>query len=119
MEFVDMLPFIAVGALGVLVSSVAQVMLKKEALKPHDSFIREYVNPLVIGGYVLMLISTLLLVVSFRGIPLSMAPVLEAASYLYVTVFGVFIFKEKVGKRKAIALAIIMLGIFVYAAGLL
>lgn len=118
MPFSDMLPYIAIGALGVLVSSIAQVMLKKEALKPHTSFVHEYLNPLVAGGYVLMLASTLMLVVSFRGIPLSMAPVLEAASYLYVTVFGVFLFKEKVSGRKVVALAVIMLGIFVYAAGL-
>lgn len=118
MPFSEMLPYALVGAVGVLVSSLAQVMLKKEALKPHDSFIHEYLNPLVIGGYVLMLASTLLLVISFRGIPLSMAPVLEATSYVYVTVFGVFIFKERVSKRKLCALAVIMAGIFVYAAGL-
>ncbi|MDU5064268.1 MAG: multidrug ABC transporter [Eggerthella lenta] len=114
----DMLPYIAIGALGVLVSSIAQVMLKKEALKPHSCFVREYLNPLVVGGYVLMLASTFMLVVSFRGIPLSMAPVLEAASYLYVTVFGVLVFKEEASRRKVIALAVIMLGIFVYAGGL-
>lgn len=114
----DVLPFILIGALGVFVSSVAQVFLKKEALKPHDSFIKEYVNPLVIGGYALMLVSTLMLVVAFRGIPLSMGPILEATSYVYVTVFGVVLFKEKLNRRKVIALAVIMAGIFIYAAGL-
>lgn len=118
MPFAEMIFYIAIGALGVFVSSIAQVMLKKEAVKPHGSFMQEYLNPLVIGGYVLMLASTFMLVVSFRGIPLSMAPVLEATSYLYVTVFGVFIFKERVSRPKAIALAVIMLGILVYAAGL-
>ncbi len=118
MGLAEMLPYIIVGAVGVFVSSVAQVLLKKEAMKPHATVLREYANPLVVGGYVLMLASTFMLVVAFRGIPLSMGPVLEATSYLYVTVFGVALFKEKLGRRKVVALVVIMLGIFVYAAGL-
>ncbi|MEG2024478.1 MAG: EamA family transporter [Gordonibacter sp.] len=118
MPFAEMLPFIGIGAFGVFISSIAQVFLKKEALREHGSFLKEYVNPLVIGGYVLMLISTLLLVIAFKGIPLSMGPILEATSYVYVTVFGVVLFKEKLGKKKVAALAVIMLGIMVYSFGL-
>lgn len=118
MPFTEMLSFIGIGAFGVFISSVAQILLKKEALKEHDSFLQEYLNPLVISGYVLMLISTLLLVIAFKGIPLSMGPILEATSYLYVTVFGVVLFKEQLGKKKIAALGVIMLGIVVYSMGL-
>ena len=44
-----------------------------------------------------------------------MGPVLEATSYIYVTIFGVTIFKEKMNIRKVIALGTIIVGIVVYA----
>lgn len=114
----ETLPYIGVGALGVFVSSIAQVMLKFEALKAHDSLIKEYLNPLVIGAYVLMLVSTLMLIISFKMIPLSMGPVLETTSYIYVTIFGVVIFKEKLSRAKIVALLVILAGIGVYSFGI-
>ena len=114
----ETLPYIGIGALGVFVSSIAQVMLKLEALKSHDSLIKEYLNPLVIGAYVLMLVSTLMLIISFKMIPLSMGPVLETTSYIYVTIFGVVIFKEKLSRAKIVALLVILAGIGVYSFGI-
>ena len=114
----ETLPYIGIGALGVFVSSIAQVMLKLEALKAHDSLIKEYLNPLVIGAYVLMLVSTLMLIISFKMIPLSMGPVLETTSYIYVTIFGVVIFKEKLSRSKIVALLVILAGIGIYSFGI-
>jgi len=54
---------------------------------------------------------------AYQGIPLSLGPVLEATSYLYVTVFGVTIFHEHVGREKIVALALIVAGILVFALG--
>ena len=45
-----------------------------------------------------------------------MGPILEATSYIYITVFGVTIFKEKLTKRKVVALITIIAGIIVYSA---
>lgn len=59
--------------------------------------------------------TTLLSVLAYREIPLSMGPVLEATSYIYVTYFGVKIFHENINKKKIIALALIILGILVYS----
>ena len=38
--------------LGVFVSAISQVMLKKASQKNYDSFIQEYTNPLVFFAYV-------------------------------------------------------------------
>ena len=84
-------------------------------MKTYDSPIREYLNPLVIFAYVLFVGTTLLSIVAYRGIPLSMGPVLEATSYLYVTVLGVNIFIEKINRRKFLALCLIIAGILVYS----
>ena len=84
-------------------------------MKKHDSVIKEYLNPLVIFAYVLFVGTTFLSIIAYRGIPLSMGPILEATSYIYVTIFGVTIFKEKINLQKIIALGLIIGGIVVYA----
>lgn len=101
--------------LGVFISAISQVMLKKAAMKKYASPLREYLNPLVIFAYVLFVGTTFLSILAYRGIPLSLGPILEATSYLYVTIFGVVIFKEKLSKRKVLALICIILGIVVYS----
>ena len=87
---------------GVFIGAVSQVMLKKAAQKHYDSVLHEYLNPLVILAYALFVGTTLLSVLAYRGLPLSLGPVLEATSYLYVTFFGVTIFHEKMNRKKAV-----------------
>ena len=89
---------------GVFASSISQVMLKKAALKKYDSKIKEYLNPLVFFAYVI-----------FVGTTISMGPVLEATSYIYITIWGVTIFKEKINFQKLMALVLIIIGIAVYS----
>lgn len=101
--------------LGVFISAVSQVMLKKASQRKYDSWLREYLNPLVIFAYILFFGTTFLSIVAYRGIPLSMGPILEATSYIYITFFGVTIFKEKLNKGKILALLLIICGIAVYA----
>lgn len=99
----------------VFISAVSQVMLKLSANRQHGSAVREYANPLVIGAYAIFIVSTLLTVYAYKEVPLSLGPVLEATSYLYVTAFGALIFKEKVTSKKLAALALIVGGICVFA----
>ncbi|MBO4390457.1 MAG: EamA family transporter [Lachnospiraceae bacterium] len=98
---------------GVFISGVSQVMLKKAAMKEYDSPIKEYLNPLVIFAYVLFVGTTVLSVLAYKGIPLSLGPVLESTGYLYVTFFGVKIFKEKINRKKVIALVMIIAGVLI------
>ena len=100
---------------GVFVGAASQVMLKKASMRQYNSVIQEYLNPLVIFAYVLFVGTTLLSILAYRVVPLSMGPVLEATSYIYVTVFGVTIFKEKINKRKLAGLGLILAGILVYS----
>lgn len=100
---------------GVFISAISQVMLKKAALKRYDSPIQEYLNPLVIFAYAMFVGTTFLSIIAYRGIPLSMGPLLEATSYIYVTFFGVTIFKEKINSKKVMALVLIIAGIVISA----
>ena len=100
---------------GVFISAVSQVMLKKAAEKHYENWLREYLNPWVIAAYGIFFLATFCTIYAYKVIPLSMGPILEATSYLYVTFFGVTIFREKLNRKKIVALALIIGGIAVYA----
>lgn len=101
--------------LGVFLSALSQVLLKKSAMKQYETSIKEYLNPRVIIAYTIFVGTTFLSIYAYKGIPLSMGPILEATSYFYVTFFGVKIFKEKMNKQKIIALCFIIGGIVIYS----
>ena len=100
---------------GALLAAVSQVLLKKAAMQPACSRLGEYLNPLVISGYLLLLFTTLLTVFAYQYLPLSLGPVLNASSYLYVAVFGALFFKERLTRQKLLGLCLILGGIFVYS----
>ena len=109
------LAYAALNLFGVFISAISQVMLKKSAMRQHTSAVAEYLNPLVIFAYTLFVAATLLSVIAYRGIPLSMGPILDATGYIYVTAFGVLIFHEKLNARRVLALALIIVGIVIYS----
>ncbi len=113
-----MLLYSGVLLLGTFISAVSQVILKKAALKTYSSRIKEYLNFPVILAYALFLLTTFMCIFAYRVVPLSFGPVLESTSYLYVTVFGVLFFGERVGKLKALALVLILAGVVIYSLGI-
>lgn len=110
----DMIPYLLVGFFSVFVSCVSQTVLKKAALKEHKNFVEEYLNFPVIFAYALFFASTLLTMFAYKKLPLSMSPAFESSSYLFVTVFGVTIFHEKLNRKKLLALALILSGIIIF-----
>lgn len=98
----------------VFISSVSQIMLKKSANKTYESKLKEYMNPWVIIAYGLFFGATLVTVIAYKYIPLSLGPILESAGYFFVTILGMIFLKEKVGKKKALGLLIILIGIIVF-----
>lgn len=106
--------YIMILLTGVFIGSVSQVLLKKSAMKDYESKIKEYLNPLVIFAYFLFVITTLLSILAYRGIDVSHGLILESTSYIYVTVWGIKIFKEKIDLKKIIALVLIIVGSIVF-----
>ncbi len=100
---------------GTFISSVAQVMLKKAARRQYASFWQEYLNPRVISAYAIFFGASLLSVLAYRAVPLSMGAILEATGYIYITVFSVTVFHERLEPKKLLALALIVGGIVCYA----
>ena len=113
-----MILYACIYALGVFFAAIAQVMLKLEANKEHASLAKEYLNPMVIFAYAIFIGTTLLTILAYTVIPISLGCVLESTSYLYVTAFGIYIFHEKVNPKKLIAIGLIVLGVIVFSLGL-
>lgn len=99
----------------VLVSAISQVLLKKASIYKYSSRVREYLNPLVLIAYIMFIGSTFMTILSYQGIPLSMGPIIESTSYIYVTIFGVMIFGEKLNKQRCLGLLCIIIGIIIYS----
>lgn len=110
----DRIPYLLLGFFSVFVSSVSQTILKRESGKPHASFAAEYLNVPVIAAYGLFFASTLLTMFAYKKLPLSMSPAFESSSYLFVTIFGVLIFHEKLSRRRLLALGLILAGILIF-----
>ena len=70
-------------------------------------------NVRVITAYGIFFLSSFLTMFAYKYVPLSMGPMLEACGYIFVTVLGVLILKEKVGKKKIAGMTLIILGIVI------
>ncbi len=100
---------------GVFISSVSQIILKKSSQKKYSSFIREYLNPYVIGAYMIFFAATFMSIYAYKVVPLSYGPILEASGYIFITVLSLIFLKEKITRKKIISLSVILLGIIIYS----
>lgn len=100
---------------GLLVSSFAQILLKISAGKNHKSKIREYLNPYVLTAYFIYFGVALCTMYAYKGIPLSLGPILAASEYFFVAILSRLILREEIRKQKLIGLTIIVAGIIIYA----
>jgi len=111
----EMIPYMALAIFSVFIASVSQTLLKRESGRAHESLAREYLNAGVLGGYGLLALSMLLTMFAYKKLPLSLTPAFESFSYIFVTIFGVTVFREKVTKKKLLALGVIIAGILVFS----
>ena len=101
----------------VIVASFSQVLLKKSAAKKYDNVIKEYLNPYVIIGYMMMVGTTVLTILAYHGIEYKNGPVIESLGYILIMILSFFFFKEPITKRKVFGNALILLGIIVFYLG--
>ena len=111
----EMIAYLIIGFLSVFLSAVSQAMLKKSSEKERKDIIHEYLNPLTIISYSLFFCSTLLTMLALRKVPLTMSPMFESSSYIFVTIFGAAFFSEKITVNKCIGLGLILVGIVLFA----
>ncbi len=100
--------------LSVVVASFSQILLKKSAGKAYASVLKEYLNPLVITGYGMMVLSTLLTVGGYAGLEYKNGAVIEALGFVLVMFLSRVFFGEKITKKKLLGNSLILLGILVF-----
>lgn len=98
----------------VVIASFSQILLKKSAQKKYDSIFKEYLNIHVILGYGMMVISTILTILSYRGLDYKNGPIIESTGYILVMVLSLLFFNEKITKNKIIGNLLILIGILVF-----
>ncbi len=97
-----------------MVASISQILLKKSALKTYSSPIREYLNPWVIIGYGMMVLSTIMTIIALKGLAYGNVPVVECFGYIFVMFLSRIFLGEKITKRKIIGNVLIIGGIIIY-----
>ena len=99
---------------GVACAYFSQVLLKKGAMRTWPSFLRQYLNPWVAGGYFLLLCSTTLNIAGLRGLSFMNGPVMESFGYVFVLLLSRLFFGERITKRKLAGVGCILAGILIY-----
>lgn len=95
-------------------AAVSQLMLKKSADLPHENLLKEYLNKYVIGGYIILFITTLFNMVALVYLPLKIVTALGTASYVFVVVLSKFSLKETIGGKKLAGMLLIIAGILIF-----
>lgn len=105
--------FFVIFLISVFLSSFSQVLLKISASISYESKWKEYWNWKVMLAYGIFLLSSFMTILAYKGVPFSLGSVLEASGYIWVTLFGWWILKEPVNKRKLTGVFVILLGILI------
>lgn len=99
----------------VLAAAGAQMLLKQGAKQQYSTFLRQYLNPWVIGGYGIMGCALLLNIFCLsHGVQVKEVSIIESFSYLFVPLLSWLFFKERITWRKAGAIMVIMVGVVVF-----
>lgn len=101
--------------LGVIISALAQILLKKSADIERENKIKEYLNFKTIFAYGIFFGATLCTVFAYKYVPLSMGPILGTTEYIFVAILSYFLLKEKISKKKLIGLITIVLGVLIFS----
>ena len=98
----------------VLVASFSQLLLKKGAQNHYANVIREYLNVWVISGYTLMVVSTLLTILAYKGLDYKNGPIIESLGFVFVMILSRIFFGEKNTDKKVLGNGLIFLGILIF-----
>ena len=109
-----MIIYIVIFIISVCISSISQILLKKSAGIQRENKIKEYINIYVITGYGLLFLSTLLTMIAYKKINLSVGVVIEAIVYIIVAILSYFFLKERFTKNKIVGIFLIIIGVVIF-----
>jgi len=102
----------------VVLSCLAQILLKKSSGEKKKHFIFDYLNLKVIASYGIIFICMLLTIYAFTGMYYRYGAVIESLAYLLIMLFSRMFLKEKITRRRVIGNCIIVLGVIIFTISL-
>ena len=111
----DRLLYSLILLISIFITAYSQIALKKAAQKHYDNRWREYLNTPVIIVYIVFTGLTVINVIALRHLPLSFASTLESFGYIFVSLLGHFVLKEKFNKKKIVGIVLIVVGVFIFS----
>lgn len=101
--------YILLFILSILISAFSQILLKKGSACKSI-----YLNKFTIFGYIIMIFSTFLTLVSYKKIDLSLGQVLQSLSFVFVIILSKLLLKENISKNKILGIIIIIMGLIIF-----
>lgn len=80
-------------------------------MRESKGFLDDYLNPWVICGYGMMVLSTLCIIFAYRGVDYKNGPVVESLGFVLVMIFGRVFFNEKLSQKKILGMVLVVSGI--------
>lgn len=105
---------IALFLLATFITAVSQIILKVSARSTSRTGLSQYLNPLVLGAYILLFGATGLSVYAYRGIGYKFGAMLGVFAYVWVMLLGCLLLKEPVTMRKVLGNVLIVAGVIVF-----
>ena len=106
---------IMLAILGIILTALAQVLLKKGAAQAKNRpIIMTWFHPLVLGGYALLGIVTLFNLAAFRVLPLKTSVILLPWTFVLVTVFSRLFLGERLRREQIAAALLILAGLVIF-----
>ncbi|MDF2881116.1 MAG: hypothetical protein K0R54_1673 [Clostridiaceae bacterium] len=112
-----MVKYFAVAIFSGMLSSFAQILLKKSSEKKAKNLLHEYFNIKVIAAYGITFICMMLTIIAFKGIPYKYGSVLEALTYLYIMILSKLFIGEKITKNRLYGNVLIVIGVIIFSLG--
>lgn len=107
--------YYAIVILSVFAAACAQMLLKIGASKQYDSFVHQYLNVWVIGGYCIMFVCMAANIYAMsKGVMVKDVSIIESLSYMFVPMLSFFLFGEKLTWKKVGSIVIIIAGVIVF-----
>lgn len=101
--------------LSVFTAACAQMLLKKGASMHYDTFLRQYLNLWVIGGYGIMGVAMLVNIFAMsKGVQVKEVSVIESLSYLFVPTMSFVLFQEKLTLLKICSIGVVICGVIIF-----
>ena len=108
-----MVIYLTLGYIGVLLTGVAQICLKKGS-NIQSSSLSIYINAYTLGGYALMFCVTLINLYIYRYLDIKYGVILLPFTFIVVNILSFLLLKERLGKTQLVGSSVILFGVVVF-----